>query len=89
MLLSQSLGTFSSVYLAYDRRHGKYNNDWWTGEPDRGSRESFDSHKHSVKLALKRVLATSSPQRIENELDILESLRCVLPPRLAEGSRLT
>lgn len=78
------LGTFSSVYLAYDRRHGKYSNDWWTGEPDRGSRESFDSHKHSVKLALKRVLATSSPQRIENELDILESLRWVQRPKSCE-----
>lgn len=68
-------GTFSSVYLALDRRHGKFNNDWWTGEPDRSSREYFDAPDHAVKLALKRVLATSSPQRIENELDILESLR--------------
>jgi len=69
------LGTFSSVYLAYDRRHGKYYNEWWTNKVDSTKRSNFQSHRHEVKLALKRILATSSPQRIENELDILEGLR--------------
>jgi hypothetical protein len=68
-------GTFSSVYLAYDRRHGKYYNEWWTNKVDSTKRSNFQSHRHEVKLALKRILATSSPQRIENELDILEGLR--------------
>jgi hypothetical protein len=72
---ADSLGTFSSVYLAYDRRHGKYYNEWWTNKVDSTKRSNFQSHRHEVKLALKRILATSSPQRIENELDILEGLR--------------
>lgn len=63
------------MYLAYDRSHGKYYNRWWTYQDDKKSRNNFESHNHTVKVALKRVLATSSPQRIENELDILESLR--------------
>jgi hypothetical protein len=72
---TDDIGTFSSVYLAYDRRHGKWNNEWWTNKLDSSKRSSYLSHRHEVKLALKRILATSSPQRIENELDILESLR--------------
>ena len=36
-----------------------------------------------IRVALKKILVTSSPARIENELSILESLRRVLDPRMA------
>lgn len=63
-------GTFSSVYLAHDLELEHFDNSYyldsfdWVGRP---------------KLALKKVLVTSSPQRIENELAILECVRSVLP----------
>jgi cell division control protein 7 len=76
-------GTFSSVYLAYDRRHGKYHNEFWTNKADSTKRSNFNFRGHKVKLALKRILATSSPARIENEIEILESLRSA-PPTVTE-----
>ncbi|OCF43627.1 CDC7 protein kinase [Kwoniella heveanensis CBS 569] len=65
-------GTFSSVYLANDCLHQEYSNEYWTGrsdylEPGEQPRE--------VKVALKKILVTSSPARIVNELAILEALR--------------
>lgn len=67
-------GTFSSVYLAQDRQYNRYNNDYWTGEANE-EEELVDDGRSDKLVALKKVLATSSPQRIENELHILESLR--------------
>ena len=65
-------GTFSSVYLAQDCHHGYWNNKYWTGKEDTDDPNAIRS---DVKVALKRILVTSSPVRIENELHILESLR--------------
>ncbi|EIW69907.1 hypothetical protein TREMEDRAFT_30137 [Tremella mesenterica DSM 1558] len=56
-------GTFSSVYLARDEGWELHSNSYWT------------HGKGPCKVALKKVLVTSSPQRIENEIAILESLR--------------
>lgn len=72
--LTNHPGTFSSVYLAYDSFHGAYDNSYWDGPDDGASYEKQPRSEYS-KVALKKILATSSPARIENELHILESLR--------------
>lgn len=63
-------GTFSSVYLAHDTLHHLYDNRSWREED-----ELSLSANGKVKVALKKILVTSSPSRIENELSILENLR--------------
>ncbi|OXM81671.1 cell division control protein 7 [Cryptococcus neoformans Bt63] len=65
-------GTFSSVYLAYDSLHHLHSNEYWLGQKD-GANQIPD--KHAVRVALKKILVTSSAIRIENELAILEDLR--------------
>jgi cell division control protein 7 len=63
-------GTFSSVYLGYDLQHDYHDNSYWIEPtPDDGE------DRPRVKVALKKILATSSPARIANELAILEALR--------------
>ncbi|WVF68054.1 hypothetical protein IAT40_002817 [Kwoniella sp. CBS 6097] len=65
-------GTFSSVYLANDCLHQEYSNEYWTGKSDF---MKPGEQPREVKVALKKILVTSSPARIENELSILEALR--------------
>ncbi|WVW80868.1 hypothetical protein I302_102858 [Kwoniella bestiolae CBS 10118] len=67
-------GTFSSVYLAYDCLNRTYANEYWSGIPDEDQEED-EEQQPPVKVALKKILVTSSPARIENELAILEALR--------------
>lgn len=67
-------GTFSSVYLANDTLHNLYDNSYWSEEEPVISADKL-YETSSVKVALKKILVTSSPTRIENELSILESLR--------------
>lgn len=68
-------GTFSSVYLAYDTLHKYHDNAYWV-EGEEPCNEGSDLVKESnVKVALKKILVTSSPSRVENELSILENLR--------------
>ncbi|BEJ11324.1 hypothetical protein CspHIS471_0107460 [Cutaneotrichosporon sp. HIS471] len=67
-------GTFSSVYLAHDSLHNMHDNKYWTGnENTEDVRELYEEAGHQV--ALKKILVTSSPARVENELSILENLR--------------
>ncbi|WVQ86040.1 hypothetical protein IAT38_008208 [Cryptococcus sp. DSM 104549] len=68
-------GTFSSVYLAIDSLHHTHANEYWRGVPDEDPRLSEDGERPKVRVALKKILVTSSAMRIENELAILESLR--------------
>ncbi|WVR08562.1 hypothetical protein IAU60_005617 [Kwoniella sp. DSM 27419] len=73
-------GTFSSVYLAHDVLHRMYSNEYWTGrlddpEPYIPRWATEGPQPSGVKVALKKILVTSSPARIENELAILEALR--------------
>ncbi|ORY26611.1 kinase-like domain-containing protein [Naematelia encephala] len=68
-------GTFSSVYLAHDLFHELHDNSWWTGREPVRSIRALQRLRSDTKVALKKILATSSPARIENELHILESLR--------------
>ncbi|WWC72543.1 uncharacterized protein I206_106505 [Kwoniella pini CBS 10737] len=67
-------GTFSSVYLAHDCLNRTYANEYWSGIPDEEDQD-LEQAQPEVKVALKKILATSSPARIENELAILEALR--------------
>ncbi|KAJ1033231.1 hypothetical protein NDA13_001228 [Ustilago tritici] len=63
-------GTFSSVYKAIDLQHFAFDNDDWVG---RGPLDPF--RKGVCHVALKKIYVTSSPQRIYNELSIMEDLR--------------
>lgn len=70
-------GTFSSVYKAIDKNHYLYDNYLWTGKVQ-GPPPLSASPSHRSKgvyVALKRIYVTSSPQRILNELEIMEDLR--------------
>lgn len=70
-------GTFSSVYKAIDKNHFLYDNYLWTGKlpgPPPGHLARTNRSKN-VCVALKRIYVTSSPQRILNELEIMEDLR--------------
>jgi cell division control protein 7 len=68
-------GTFSSVYLAYDELHNLYNNNYWTDKESTDDLDMLYETSSAHKVALKKILVTSSPSRIENELSILENLR--------------
>lgn len=60
-----STGTFSSVYKAIDLQHSAYDNSQWQPMVRKGK----------VHVAVKRIYVTSSPFRIQNELEILHDLR--------------
>ncbi|CAO1634926.1 unnamed protein product [Sympodiomycopsis kandeliae] len=73
-------GTFSCVYKAVDLYHDYFDNSIWTGKPSHppySLTSSLQSVKkdRSVYVALKRIFVTSSPDRILNELEIMEQLR--------------
>ncbi|GAA5878599.1 hypothetical protein JCM3774_004077 [Rhodotorula dairenensis] len=58
-------GTFSSVYKAIDLHHHVFDNSQWRPV----------SRKGKVYVAVKRIYVTSSPSRIQNELELLHDLR--------------
>lgn len=60
-------GTFSSVYKALDLFHDEFDNSQWRPTLRKGK----------VYVAIKRIYVTSSPSRIQNELELLHDLRCV------------
>lgn len=66
-------GTFSSVYQAIDVHHYHHNNDYW--EAKDLNRPPGAPLPPAEYVALKRIYVTSSPERIHNELDIMEDLR--------------
>lgn len=69
-------GTFSSVYLAYDSLNNLYDNSYWLDEAQNTSTpDNLFAESRKIKVALKKILVTSSPARVENELSILENLR--------------
>jgi cell division control protein 7 len=71
------IGTFSSVYLGHDTFFHFYDNVYWTGVEDDMPKKKIAHSRSNMPVALKKILVTSSPMRIENELHILESLRSV------------
>lgn len=68
-------GTFSAVYKAIDLKHHHYDNGYWFTKEQTDSRQL--QHKSKVYVALKRIYQTSCPLRIQNELELLHSLRLV------------
>ncbi|KAG6809579.1 hypothetical protein H0H92_015701 [Tricholoma furcatifolium] len=73
-------GTFSSVYKAVDLfYHNKWYNDPWHGHHPSDSSAYYQSEKPSrgtkVFVAIKRIYVTSSPERIRNEISIMEDCR--------------
>jgi cell division control protein 7 len=73
-------GTFSSVYKALDLGyHDKWDNTPWQGRHPPSSSAYYQSAPRSpgtkVFVAIKRIYVTSSPERIRNEISIMEDCR--------------
>jgi hypothetical protein len=73
-------GTFSSVYKAIDLGyHTKWDNTAWHGFHPPSSSARYQSAHHPVSskvfVAIKRIYVTSSPERIGNEIAIMEDCR--------------
>ncbi|KAH0588113.1 hypothetical protein H2248_006833 [Termitomyces sp. 'cryptogamus'] len=73
-------GTFSSVYKALDLGyHTKWDNDPWHGHHPPSSSAYYQSVPRpsgsKVFVAVKRIYVTSSPERIRNEISIMEDCR--------------
>lgn len=82
------LGTFSTVYKAEDLLYDHYHNDWdlfgqaqqqeaWASPPSKRRRVDGEpvGRKKARYVALKKIYVTSSPIRIQNELELLHDLR--------------
>lgn len=83
-------GTFSTVYKAEDLLYDEYENDWdWERKSDHQDHERdrdlqlhdkthSKSHRKGKRrphyVALKKIYVTSSPSRIQNELELLNDL---------------
>lgn len=73
-------GTFSSVYKAVDLGyHAKWDNAPWQGHHAADSSAYYQTAARpqgsKVFVAIKRIYATSSPERIRNEITIMETCR--------------
>ncbi|KAJ5555511.1 hypothetical protein N7535_007948 [Penicillium sp. DV-2018c] len=78
-------GTFSTVYKAEDLHYDAHKNDWddFTSQDDYteppSKRRRFEGEQGGRKkakyVALKKIYVTSSPLRIQNELELLHDLR--------------
>ncbi|KAF8908372.1 kinase-like domain-containing protein [Mucidula mucida] len=72
-------GTFSSVYKAIDLHYDKWYNRVWHGRHSPKSSAHYQSVEHPrgarVYVALKRIYVTSSPERIRNEIRVMEDSR--------------
>jgi cell division control protein 7 len=73
-------GTFSSVYKALDLGyHDKWDNTPWQGHHPPSSSAHYQSAPRppdaKVFVAIKRIYVTSSPERIRNEILIMEDCR--------------
>lgn len=73
-------GTFSSVYKALDLGyHSKWDNQIWHGRHPPASSAYYQTAKKAkskrVFVAIKRIYVTSGPERIRNEISIMEDCR--------------
>ncbi|KAJ6178384.1 hypothetical protein N7519_008845 [Penicillium mononematosum] len=79
-------GTFSTVYKAEDLHYDAHQNDWDVSTPAQGNYTEPPSKRRRVEgeptgrkktkfVALKKIYVTSSPLRIQNELELLHDLR--------------
>ena len=76
------IGTFSTVYKAEDLLYEYHYNDWDADSPDAafwvsppGKKRHSPQQKRPRYVAIKKIYVTSSPQRIQNELELLNDLR--------------
>lgn len=83
-----ALGTFSTVYKAEDILYDHYDNEWdifgqaqqqeaWASPPSKRRRVNGEqsARRKCRYVALKKIYVTSSPIRIQNELELLHDLR--------------
>ncbi|KAH9927080.1 kinase-like protein [Epithele typhae] len=73
-------GTFSAVYKALDLGyHTRWHNREWHGRHPPNSSAHYQSASHprdqKVYVAVKRIYVTSGPERIRNEISIMEDCR--------------
>ncbi len=78
-------GTFSTVYKAEDLHYDLYQNDWdiesandstWSSPPAKSRQyESWQKPRRPRYVAIKKIYVTSSPSRIQNELELLHALQ--------------
>ncbi|KZT36685.1 kinase-like protein [Sistotremastrum suecicum HHB10207 ss-3] len=70
-------GTFSSVYKAIDLKYQQMDNSPWHGNHPPESSAHYQSIPLTSRayVAIKRIYVTSSPERIRNEISILEDCR--------------
>jgi cell division control protein 7 len=75
-------GTFSTVYKAEDLLYDEHFNDWDIDSPDAdhwaspsGRRNLSPRQRRPRYVAIKKIYVTSSPARIQNELELLNDLR--------------
>ena len=72
-------GTFSSVYKAIDVQYHKWYNAPWHGFHPPSSSAYYQSEPHpsdtKVFVAVKPIYVTSGPERIRNEISIMEDCR--------------
>ena len=81
------VGTFSSVYKAEDLLYDHYDNSWdidykdearWAAPPSKKRRTGHGNHDigpvRPKYVAIKKIYVTSSPTRIQNELELLHDL---------------
>ena len=79
-------GTFSTVYKAEDLLYEHYHNDWdieardsspWSSPPVKRGANSQDINRRRGPryVAIKKIYVTSSPSRIQNELELLYDLK--------------
>jgi cell division control protein 7 len=72
-------GTFSSVYKAMDLGYHKWNNAPWHGSHPPSSSAHYLSSRHpndsKVFVAIKKIYPTSNPERIRNEISIMQDCR--------------
>jgi cell division control protein 7 len=80
------IGTFSTVYKAEDLHYDAHQNDWDASTPAQDNYTEPPSKRRRVQgeptgrkktkfVALKKIYVTSSPLRIQNELELLHDLR--------------
>ena len=76
-------GTFSTVYKAEDLLYDEHDNNWdiesphaapWVSPPLINSKPQSQKRKPRY-VAIKKIYVTSSPMRIQNELELLKDLR--------------
>ena len=78
-----SPGTFSTVYKAEDLLYDQHRNNWDLESPDSVPWVSPPVKKSNIQqqrrkpkyVAIKKIYVTSSPMRIQNELELLHDLR--------------